>query len=76
MEFERVDIKQEFHTLSVQDMEKMTRTLKDLDIIWTLEEIKAKQISRDRIIMKEGDMNTTYFQAEANQSNRKRGFHF
>ena len=41
-----------------------------LEQIWCIEEIKAKQRSRDRFI--KGDCNTTYFQALANNKKRKK----
>ena len=42
----------------------------ELEYILQVEEIKGKQRSRDRNI-KEGDKNTSYFQALANQRKRK-----
>jgi hypothetical protein len=42
-----------------------------LDKIWALEEIRARQRARDRIIL-EGDRNTAYFHAIANHRNRKK----
>ena len=43
----------------------------DLEGLWRLEEIRIRQRSRDRRI-KEGDRNTAYFQAVANQRNMKK----
>ena len=48
----------------------MDLIVQDLENIWNLEEIKARQRSRDRNV-KEGDRNTSYFHALANQRARK-----
>jgi hypothetical protein len=46
---------------------------RELDHIWTLEDIKASQRSRDRMI-REGGRNTAYFHVVANHRNRKKKF--
>jgi len=46
-------------------------TVRDLEKIWILEEIKARQRSRD-INIREGGRNTAYFQAISNQRARKK----
>ena len=51
----------------------MKEIVKDLESIWKLEEIKARQRARDRYV-KEGDRNTTYFQAVANKKIGKNVF--
>ena len=70
-EFDFLDVFSETNALEEDDRDRMRDITKELDHIWSVEEIKAKQRSRDRNIS-EGDRNTTYFQALANQRKRKK----
>lgn len=68
-----LDIKQETGVLNQQERERMENINKDLEALWRIEETKVRQRSRERRI-KEGDRNTAYFQAVANQRHRKKEF--
>jgi hypothetical protein len=70
-EFNYLDFESENRMLDRSERLRMKQLAKELDQIWALEEIRARQRSRDRMII-EGDRNTTYFQAIVNHRNRKK----
>jgi hypothetical protein len=61
----------ELGQLTDHEREERKNLGRDLDGIWRLEEIKAKQRPREREI-KEGNRNTSYFFALANHRKRKK----
>jgi hypothetical protein len=65
-EYNVLDEEDEHRMLDESEKSRKKHLASELEQIWRLEEIRTKQRSRDRNVL-EGDRNTAYFHAVANQ---------
>jgi hypothetical protein len=70
-ELNRLDLLVEQQVLSILELERVRVIKTQLEKLWLIDEIRARHRLRDRDI-KEGDKNTSYLFAKANQRRRKK----
>jgi hypothetical protein len=70
-EYNLLDEEADGRVLENHEKERMKFLAREVEKMWCLEEIRARQRARDKDILK-GDRSTTYFQAVANHRNRKK----